>query len=255
MLVSEAIAQVKALTGSVVADAVYVRWLSEIDGRLAIEFYGADSWTPYDPTTDLSAELLVPFPWDGLYVHHLEAMTYYTNGEYDRSANARVMSEEVIDSFRKFMQRTHAPVNPDLIETNGGSATCVIGGDHKWFWLSAYSLAVKHGFQGTEEEWLASLVGGGGVFQPVIDGGTVTLGTTWSGSGPYTQTVTVTGAAVTQHSKVDLQPTAAQLAALLADGVTALVIENNAGTLTAYAIGAAASTSMTVQCTVTEVEA
>ena len=85
--------------------------------------------------------------------------------------------------------------------------------------------------------------------------GSIALSAAWSGNGPYTQTVTVTGAAVTQHSKVDLQPTAAQLAALLADGVTALVIENNAGTLTAYALGAAASASMTVQCTVTEVEA
>ena len=83
--------------------------------------------------------------------------------------------------------------------------------------------------------------------------GTVTLGTTWSGAGPYTQTVTVTGATATANSKVDIQPDATALAQLEADGITALYIENNAGTLTAYAVGGTLSASVTVQVTLTEV--
>ncbi len=84
--------------------------------------------------------------------------------------------------------------------------------------------------------------------------GSITLSASWTGAAsPYTQTVTVTGATVTASSKVDLQPTAAQIASLISDGVTGLVIENNSGTLTAYAVGAAPSSAMTVQCTVTEV--
>jgi hypothetical protein len=66
--------------------------------------------------------------------------------------------------------------------------------------------------------------------------------------------VSVTGATVTANSKVDLQPTAAQIAALQSDGVTSLVVENNSGVLTAYALGAAPSAAMMMQCTVTEVE-
>lgn len=81
--------------------------------------------------------------------------------------------------------------------------------------------------------------------------GSISLSSTWSGSGPYSQTVTVTGATVTANSKVDIQLTAAQIATLIADGVTGLVIENNAGTLTAWAVGASPS-AMTVQCTVEE---
>ena len=67
--------------------------------------------------------------------------------------------------------------------------------------------------------------------------------------------MTVSGAAVTASSRIDLQPTAAQIASLISDGVTGLVIGNADGTLTAYAVGSAPSASMTVQCTVTEVAA
>ena len=83
--------------------------------------------------------------------------------------------------------------------------------------------------------------------------GSISLSASWSGAGPYSQTVTVTGATVTANSKVDIQLTAAQIASLINDNVTGLVIENNAGTLTAWAVGASPS-AMTVQVTVTEVE-
>lgn len=89
--------------------------------------------------------------------------------------------------------------------------------------------------------------------QTAIDGGTISLSLSWSGSDPYTQTVTVTGATVTSNSLISLQPTVAQLASLIADGVVALSIENNAETLTAYALGAAPTTAMSIACTVTEV--
>ena len=90
------------------AEADAVRWLSELDGRLAFELYRADAWTPYDPASDLDSELLVPFPWDGLYVHHLAAQTYFADGEYDRYENERVMCERVQADFRAFLQRTAA---------------------------------------------------------------------------------------------------------------------------------------------------
>jgi hypothetical protein len=82
--------------------------------------------------------------------------------------------------------------------------------------------------------------------------GTVTLGTSWSGAGPYAQTVTVSGAAVTAKSKIDLLPTAEQLAQLAQDDVTGIIVDNSGGTLTAYAIGAQPSAAMTVKCIVEE---
>ena len=159
MLISEAIARSTALTGQVVENAMLVRWLSELDGRLAFEFYRTEAWAPYDPADDLSCELLVPFPWDGFYVHHLAAQTYFANGEYDRYENERVMTEKTLTDFRSFMQRTQAALCGCGFSTEkaGGTGITVIPGDachSPWFWLSAYALAVKHGFKGTEDEWI-----------------------------------------------------------------------------------------------------
>ena len=83
--------------------------------------------------------------------------------------------------------------------------------------------------------------------------GTISLSASWTGAAsPYTQTATVTGAAITSASKIDIQLTPAQIASLIADGVQGMVVENNAGTLTVYAVGNAPSAAMTVQVTVTE---
>ena len=66
--------------------------------------------------------------------------------------------------------------------------------------------------------------------------------------------MTVTGATVTENSKVDLQPSATVLSAMQNNGVTALYVSNSSGTLTMTAMGAAPNTAITIQATVTEVE-
>lgn len=74
----------------------------------------------------------------------------------------------------------------------------------------------------------------------------------WTGSAsPYTQPVTITGS--TAKTKVDLQPNAAALAQLISDEVAGMYIENNNGTLTAYAVGAKPSVNLTMQVTLTEI--
>ena len=93
----------------------------------------------------------------------------------------------------------------------------------------------------------------GGTTPGTVALGQISFSASWSGSGPYTQTVTVSQTTVGATSKVDLQPDATTLQQLIDDDVVSMYIENNNGTLTAYAVGNAPSAAMTMQCSVTEV--
>lgn len=73
----------------------------------------------------------------------------------------------------------------------------------------------------------------------------------WAGTGPYTQTVTITG--ITVNNKVDIQMDATALGVLIDSGTSALWIENNNGTLTAKALGEKPNANLSVQVTITEV--
>ena len=83
---------------------------------------------------------------------------------------------------------------------------------------------------------------------------TISLPTaSWTGSGPYTQTVTITG--ITVNSKVDIQVDATALGVLIDSGTSAIWIENNNGTLAAKALGEKPNANLSVQVTITEVSA
>lgn len=88
---------------------------------------------------------------------------------------------------------------------------------------------------------------------PVVPACEVTLlASAWVGDGDaYSQVVGVPG--VTEHTKVDLQPTAEQVADFY-NKVLAFVAENNGGTVTVYAIGEKPTEDHTIQVTKTEVE-
>lgn len=85
---------------------------------------------------------------------------------------------------------------------------------------------------------------------PVVTSITLTAAN-WTGSAnPYSQVVTING--VTANSKVDLQPTAAQIVELQNQEIQ-LMVENNNGTCTCYAIGGKPTSDMTMDVLITEV--
>lgn len=104
------------------------------------------------------------------------------------------------------------------------------------------------------EAWDAghwALVDVAGVCTPRV--GTISLPTaSWTGEGPWTQTVTVTGTSVYEKSMVSLQPDATAFNQMAADGTAAIFVTNNNGTLTATAVQKMPTVDLTVQCTVTE---
>ena len=160
-----------------------------------------------------------------------------------------------------------------------GDLRTVFGKDGK----SAYEIALKNGFVGSEEEWLKSLVGKTGVYvgsgdmpedcnvQIDLEGEVLTLeeivasmatkahkissvtlyANEWEGAAsPYFQSVTISGA--TPNSKIDLNPTIEQLNIFYNKDIS-FVVENNDGVITVYCIGQKPTNDYTMQVTITEV--
>lgn len=148
---------------------------------------------------------------------------------------------------------------------------------------SAYEIALRNGFKGTEEEWLLSLAGKSGVYvgsgdmpedcnvQIDPEGEILTLeelvasliskankissvtlyANEWVGAAsPYSQVVTISG--TTPNSKIDLNPTIEQLNVFHNKDI-AFVVENNSGAITVYCIGQKPTSDYTIQATITEV--
>lgn len=87
--------------------------------------------------------------------------------------------------------------------------------------------------------------------QIIVDN--VSLGTSWIGTGPYTQVVTIDG--IESDSKIDIQPDADVINKLMESGTTALYIVNDSGVATAVALGAAPTAALEIQCTITKTAA
>ena len=66
---------------------------------------------------------------------------------------------------------------------------------------------------------------------------TLQLSATWNGTGPYTQTITLSGYTPTANTKVDLQPDMNIIQQLINDEVGGLYIENNNGALSLVTCG------------------
>lgn len=125
--------------------------------------------------------------------------------------------------------------------------------------IDAYAVAVRNGFEGTEEEWLASLKGEKG--DPGESGSassaayisTLSLDASkWTtvADNLYSQVVAIDG--VTENSKVDLNPSVEQLATFYEKDI-AFVTENDDGVVTVYCIGQKPLNTYDMQVTITEV--
>lgn len=75
--------------------------------------------------------------------------------------------------------------------------------------------------------------------------------TGWSGSGPWTRTISITGG--TASSMVDIQSSEAVINTMIESGTTALFIKNDNGVFTLVAIGDIPNASITLQVSITEV--
>ena len=117
MTIAEVISKVDALKPNTYTTEDKVAWLSTLDTRVKrqiidaherndpIYFYG------YDSLLDQVTELLVPAPYDEMYLRWLEAQIDYHNGEDDRYNNAIILFNNAYEGYKKHYTRTHMPIS------------------------------------------------------------------------------------------------------------------------------------------------
>jgi hypothetical protein len=109
----EAINRADALFPNAYKQSEKIYWLSTLDGIIKREiidtyegFEGVD-FNGYNENTPLHTQLLVPAPYDEVYIRYLEMQINYTNGEFGRYNNSVEMYDEAYSAFKKYYGRTH----------------------------------------------------------------------------------------------------------------------------------------------------
>lgn len=120
MKISEAITQIDSLKPNTYTDSEKVAWLSRLDGmikRFIVDTHEGSEEVPfsgYTDDTDKTTEMLVPAPFDDIYLRWLEAQIDYANGEYDRYNNSVLAYKDIYDGYSGWYNRTHSPIGKSV---------------------------------------------------------------------------------------------------------------------------------------------
>lgn len=116
MTILEAIRRVDALRHNTFSQEEKIGWLAQVDALVTEELVrtheepNSEPFRVYDEQTPLDQELLVPPPYDELYLHYLSAQMDYHNAEHDRYNRSMGMYQAVWSAFTNFYNRTHRPL-------------------------------------------------------------------------------------------------------------------------------------------------
>lgn len=127
--------------------ATKTQWVNEVEGLVQTEvmLLALEEIITYDYTTNANTKLLVEPPHDKLYWAYLTAMIDFANGEYNKYQNTMQVFNAFFGEYMRWYALHFRPADGEAVEQG--------------YYLSAYGIAVKHGYEGTEEEWLAGLKG------------------------------------------------------------------------------------------------
>lgn len=115
MTINEAITQIDSLKVNTYTPADKIGWLSRADSMIKkniIDTHESDEavlFTGYTEETDPETVLLVPEPYDELYIRYLEAQIDYTNGEYAKYNNSILMFNAAYEAYASYYNRNNMP--------------------------------------------------------------------------------------------------------------------------------------------------
>ena len=117
MTIAEVISKVDSLKPNTYTPEDKVEWLSSLDARVKTQIIDAHESTEpvdfhgYDSLLDQNTELLVPAPYDEMYLRWLEAQIDYHNSDDDRYNNAIILFNNAYEGYKKHYTRTHMPIS------------------------------------------------------------------------------------------------------------------------------------------------
>lgn len=119
MKIIEAIQKVDALKPNNYSQEDKIKWLSTLDGIIKNEIIdtheGADrvEFNGYD-ISSLETELIVPAPYDDIYIKWLEAQIDYNNSEIGKYNNSMAMYNSAYGNYERYYNRTHMPIKKNF---------------------------------------------------------------------------------------------------------------------------------------------
>ena len=118
MTIAEAIALADQMKPNMMADTVKIRFLSEIEGKIHTEIIMTHAHTAeeetrpeYDENTAQTTEMLVPAPYDMVYVYWLMCQIDHLNQEEDKYNNDRGLFEDAWGNFGDYWNRGRMPIS------------------------------------------------------------------------------------------------------------------------------------------------
>lgn len=115
MTIIEAIHAIDSIKPNGYSQSDKVRWLSMLDGLVKAEIIdtheGAEGvvFNGYDDNTPLDTVLLIPAPYDNVYVLWLQAQIDYANEETAKYKNSSSAYNHAYNEFQRYYNRTHMP--------------------------------------------------------------------------------------------------------------------------------------------------
>ncbi len=109
MTINKAIEKASRIHPDALGDDVKSEWISELDGKIALETLHRSGFKPYVFPDDAETELLVKAPYDTIYELYIIAMSDFFSGEIGNYGASAAMFNKAYEEYRKQYIRTNMP--------------------------------------------------------------------------------------------------------------------------------------------------
>lgn len=132
---------IKEVKPSAYSDAILLSWINDLEIEIQSKVWLLDSASVKLHAVD-TEEILADIAHSQMYKAYLTAIIDLTNGEYSKYQNSLEVFNELFAEYKRWYMRRFHPADGKAADSG--------------YYISAYSLAVKYGFSGTEEQWITA---------------------------------------------------------------------------------------------------